>query len=80
MPGNHNEIEKRLWDAADELRADPALKSSESSVRVMALTLLRYSDQGKDRSRRFKIQRAVAQRSLGSHKSIDLSHNVPRFL
>ena len=32
MPGNHNEIEKRLWDAADELRANSALKSSEYSV------------------------------------------------
>ncbi len=21
MPGNHNEVEKRLWEAADELRA-----------------------------------------------------------
>jgi len=24
MAGNHNEIEKRLWDAADELRANLA--------------------------------------------------------
>jgi len=29
MPGNHNEIENRLWDAADELRANSKLTSSE---------------------------------------------------
>jgi len=28
MPSNHTEIEKRLWDAADELRANSKLKSS----------------------------------------------------
>lgn len=26
MPANHNEIEKRLWDAADELRANSILR------------------------------------------------------
>jgi len=30
MPGNHNEIEKRLWDAADELRANSALREGSS--------------------------------------------------
>ena len=56
MPGNHNEIEKRLWDAADELRANSALNSSEYSVPVLGLIFLRYADQGKHRSRRFKVQ------------------------
>jgi type I restriction enzyme M protein len=45
MPGNHNEIEKRLWDAADELRANSRLKSSEYSIPVLGLTFLRYADQ-----------------------------------
>lgn len=56
MPGNHNEIEKRLWDAADELRANSALKSSEYSVPVLGLIFLRYADQGKDRVRQVMIQ------------------------
>lgn len=43
MPGNHNEIEKRLWDAADELRANSKLKSSEYSVPVLGLIFLRYA-------------------------------------
>ena len=44
MPGNNNEIEKRLWDAADELRANSKLKSSEYSVPVLGLIFLRYAD------------------------------------
>ena len=44
MPANHNEIEKRLWDAADELRANSKLKSSEYSVPVLGLIFLRYAD------------------------------------
>jgi type I restriction enzyme M protein len=44
LPGNHNEIEKRLWDAADELRANSKLKSSEYSVPVLGLIFLRYAD------------------------------------
>jgi type I restriction enzyme M protein len=45
MPANHTEIEKRLWDAADELRANSKLKSSEYSVPVLGLVFLRYADQ-----------------------------------
>jgi type I restriction enzyme M protein len=44
LPGNHNEIEKRLWSAADELRANSKLKSSEYSVPVLGLIFLRYAD------------------------------------
>ena len=44
MPGNHNDIEKRLWDAADQLRANSQLKSSEYFVPVLGLIFLRYAD------------------------------------
>ena len=44
MPANNTEIEKRLWDAADELRANSKLKSSEYSVPVLGLIFLRYAD------------------------------------
>src|ERR1019366_5235737 len=44
MPANHSEIEKRLWDTADELRANSKLKSSEYSVPVLGLIFLRYAD------------------------------------
>ena len=44
MAQNNNEIEKRLWDAADELRANSKLKASEYSVPVLGLIFLRYAD------------------------------------
>ena len=45
MPSNNTEIEKRLWDAADELRANSKLKSSEYSIPVLGLIFLRFADQ-----------------------------------
>ena len=44
MNTNLNELEKRLWDAADELRANSKLKSSEYSIPVLGLIFLRYAD------------------------------------
>src|SRR5438874_9556682 len=44
MPANHTEVEKRLWEAADELRANSKLKASEYSVPVLGLIFLRYAD------------------------------------
>jgi len=44
MNHNGNNIEARLWDAADQLRANSKLKSSEYSVPVLGLVFLRYAD------------------------------------
>jgi type I restriction enzyme M protein len=44
MNHNGNDIETRLWAAADELRANSKLKSSEYSVPVLGLVFLRYAD------------------------------------
>ena len=44
MSQNNNQIEARLWGAADELRANSKLKSSEYSVPVLGLIFLRYAD------------------------------------
>jgi type I restriction enzyme M protein len=44
MPANTTEVEKRLWEAADELRANSQLKSSEYSLPVLGLIFLRYAD------------------------------------
>ena len=51
MPANTTEIEKRLWDAADDLRANSKLKSSEYSMPVLGLIFLRYAD--------YKFEQAV---------------------
>jgi type I restriction enzyme M protein len=44
MPANTTDIEKRLWEAADDLRANSKLKSSEYSMPVLGLIFLRYAD------------------------------------
>ena len=44
MPANHTDIEQRLWDTADELRANSKLKASEYSVPVLGLIFLRFAD------------------------------------
>lgn len=44
MNHNGNNIESRLWEAADQLRANSKLKSSEYSVPVLGLVFLRYAD------------------------------------
>ena len=60
MPANANEIEKRLWDAADELRANSKLKSSEYADPVLGLIFLRYADH------RFTVaEREIAGQSTG---------------
>ena len=44
MANNHSETERRLWDAADEFRANSDLKSSEYATPVLGLIFLRYAD------------------------------------
>ena len=39
-----NKLEKRLWDAANALRANSKLKSSQYSTPVLGLIFLRYAD------------------------------------
>jgi hypothetical protein len=45
MASNHSEIEKWLCDAADEMRTNSKLKSSEYSPPVLGLIVLRHADQ-----------------------------------
>jgi len=44
MPSNNTTLEKKLWEAADELRANSKLKSSEYSVPVLGLIFMKYAD------------------------------------
>ena len=44
MPANHTDIEQRLWDTANERRANSKLKASEYSVPVLGLIFLRFAD------------------------------------
>jgi type I restriction enzyme M protein len=44
MPTENYDITKRLWTAADELRANSRLKASEYSVPVLGIIFLAYAD------------------------------------
>ena len=46
MLGNHEEAEKRLWDAGDDLQANSKLKLSESFVSLLGLSFLQYTGKG----------------------------------
>lgn len=60
---NIYDLEKRLWSAADELRANSKLKSSEYSIPVLGLIFLRYADH------RFTVAQAeVEGKSTGRRK------------
>ena len=39
------EVQKRLWDAADELRANSGLQASEYSAPVLGLIFLRFAEE-----------------------------------
>ena len=65
MLANHNEIEKRLWHAADELRANSKLKSSEYSVPVLGLIFLRYADHRFSDAEKELSKKGSSRRSVG---------------
>ena len=44
MPSPNNNLEKRLWEAADQLRANSALTAQEYSRPVLGLIFLKYAD------------------------------------
>lgn len=51
MTNDQNDIENRLWSAADKLWANPGLKPSEYAAPVLSLIFLRYTDEkGRGRS------------------------------
>src|SRR2546425_1173771 len=65
MPANHSDLEKRLWDAADELRANSHLMSSEYSVPVLGLIFLRYADHKFTEAEKKMPQQTSGRRKIG---------------
>ena len=65
MANNHSELEKRLWDAADDLRANSKLKSSEYSVPVLGLIFLRYADHKFAEAEKHLSQQSSGRRKIG---------------
>lgn len=68
MPANTSEIEKKLWDSADQLRANSNLKSSEYAVPVLGLIFLRFADQ---RFTQLEQELQGTNRSIGRIEIID---------
>ena len=65
MPANNTELEKRLWGAADELRANSGLKSSEYSVPVLGLIFLRYADHKFTKAKAKLTSQGTGRRTVG---------------
>ncbi len=65
MPANQNEIEKRLWEIADELRANSKLKSSEYSGPVLGLIFLRYADHRFTEAEKKLSKKKTSRREIG---------------
>jgi type I restriction enzyme M protein len=64
MPNNNGDLEKKLWSAADNLRANSKLNSYEYSTPVLGLIFLRFADH------KFTIaEQEVKDRDPNSRKS-----------
>ena len=60
-----NTLEKRLWDAADQLRANSGLKAQEYSAPVLGLIFLRFAEV-RFAAQRAKLEQASASARRGS--------------
>jgi type I restriction enzyme M protein len=66
MPGDLQKISNRLWDAADELRANSKLKSSEYSVPVLGLIFLKFADSRFEKAKEELESNTSSRRSIGN--------------
>ena len=65
---NTQELERRLWDAADELRANTGLTSQEYSRPVLGLIFLRYAEYRFERARE-RLAGKKTSRRRGAYKN-----------
>jgi type I restriction enzyme M protein len=65
MPADITELERRLWDAADELRANSGLKASEYGTPVLGLIFLRFADARFTAARERIEAKATPRRRIG---------------
>ena len=66
LGGEGSQMEARLWSAADELRANSKLKSSEYSVPVLGLIFLRYADHKFTAAEAELAGRSTGRRQIGA--------------
>jgi type I restriction enzyme M protein len=65
MQADLTELESRLWDAADELRANSGLKASEYASPVLGLIFLRFADARFEAARERIEAKGSARRKVG---------------
>lgn len=65
MQADLAELESRLWDAADELRANSGLKASEYASPVLGLIFLRFSDARFEAARERIEAKGTTRRKVG---------------
>ena len=65
MQADLTKLESRLWDAADELRANSGLKASEYSSPVLGLIFLRFADARFESARERIEAKGSARRKIG---------------
>jgi type I restriction enzyme M protein len=66
MQADLAELESRLWDAADELRANSGLKASEYASPVLGLIFLRFADARFEDARERIEAKGSARRKVGA--------------
>jgi type I restriction enzyme M protein len=74
------ELEDRLWDAADELRANSGLKASEYAAPVLGLIFLRFADVRFEAARERIESKATSRRKIGpgDYQAEGLVYLVPQ--
>jgi len=74
------ELENRLWDAADELRANSGLKSSEYASPVLGLIFLRFADARFEAARPRIEAKSSSRRKIGpsDYQAEGLVYMAPR--
>ncbi len=74
MPANTTDLEKRLWDADDDLHTNSKLKSSEYSIPMLGLIFLRYADYRFEQAEKELSGKATSRRTNSYFPAIHLFH------
>ncbi len=65
MGSGNNELEKKLWESADKLRANSSLSSSGYSRPVLGLIFLRYAERRFAKAEKELVGKGSKRRTVG---------------
>jgi type I restriction-modification system DNA methylase subunit len=75
----HASLEKRLWDVADQLRANSGLRSQECSAPVLGLIFLRFAEV-RFSAQRAKVEKAEASSRRGTRVEVPAAYHAEGIL